>query len=304
MGFFGQVWVTLSSDSETIIISTRKPWLTHSAANKSLDICFFYNLISQASRFDCTLNLHWVRKRSLTQYCPLHWVHYCALLREHVSLFLIGPFQRIFHYAGSYSEASQHFFTCKEHKPIHMNEQHSFPPVIRQVRAWEMRNSLCVCVCCRKELGVFMDDDKSCQTFPAKLLLPFTPSTNKNLTKPPGDIAGEADRLLPRAKHRKRILKIPDLANVNLLIFMYMRSCVIIYFLRLCFCVFDVKTWAIFHLINIYSLMLNPSSKIILHRYGMLSYGKVCCLLLAGKLSIGLQMLEIFHLPGSADWLD
>lgn len=152
---------------------------------------------------------------------------------------------------------------------------------MNSVVSWEIRN---LCVCCRRELGVFMDDDKSCQTFPAKLLLPFTPSTNRKPTKAPMDREGEGDRLLPRAKHSKQVVKTPDLASVDPLIFLHVRSCVVYFLCQNLSCNSSY--------LYIYIL----SSKIILRSYSFLMV--VPSVSVESIYSTGLQMLKMFQLTG------
>lgn len=81
-----------------------------------------------------------------------------------------------------------------------------------------------MCVCCRREPGVFTDGDKSCQIFPVKLFLSFTPSTNREPTESLGGREEGGDRLLPRARPKQRLM------SVYLLIFMCAHSCVVVYF--------------------------------------------------------------------------
>lgn len=77
-----------------------------------------------------------------------------------------------------------------------------------------------------------MDGDKSCQIFPAKLFLPFAPSANRKLTKPPGDREGQGDRLLPRARRRRPVVKALNSGpcqSVDLHACAFVRSCLFLH---------------------------------------------------------------------------
>lgn len=198
----------------------KRPWQTHSAPNKSLVICFFYNLISQTSWFDCTLNLHWVRKRSLWRSNALCNESTIVLCSVTTSLF-----SSLAHYIMVARFQKPNNFFLK--KPVRNTKQPScMSSTVSHLLTgrWEPERWGTVFMC------VYLWMVIRAVTFPAKLFLHFTSSTKRKPTKPPGVEEGEGDRLLPRARHRKPVVKTPNLADVNLFIFMHIRSCVVVYF--------------------------------------------------------------------------